>query len=150
MMRKEKRKINTSMVTLMEIFGISSDELTYYLNSETGKIAIHSNLSGAFDENGNEIKEKNPFAGKKYIEIPGILSYEAFKDMERFSETIVNEEIQQKLHTALHKKNPIRLFYRLLDENPQVDKEWTDYRDNCIRLRVLSWLNDNNLELVGF
>lgn len=147
---REKIKIKTPMSKLIEVFGINSDEVTHYLNIENGKIAIHSNICGAFDEDGNEIKRENPFASKKYLELPGFLSYEAFMDMERFTETVTDEQAQNKLIKVLSGKNPIQRFYKILESNPDLDKEWHRYRENCLRLRIIDWLNDNNLQLVEF
>jgi len=59
-----KKKIHTPIARLMEVFDLGSDEVTHYLDIESGKLAIHSNISGAFDEDGNEIKGTNPFHNK--------------------------------------------------------------------------------------
>ncbi len=142
-----KKKIHTPIANLMEVFDLGSDEVTHYLDIESGKLAIHSNISGAFDEDGNEIKGTNPFHNKKYIEIPGIYAYEAFLDMGRFADTVKDQELGQRLHTRLNSRNPVTRFKKLLAESPREEKRWELYRNNAIRKRVLGWLAENGLEL---
>lgn len=142
-----KKKISTPIAKLMEVFDLGSDEVTHYLDTESGKLAIHSNLSGAFDEDGNEIKGTNPFHNKKYIEIPGIYAYEAFLDMGRFSDTVKDQDLRQRLHNRLNGKNPVTRFKKLLEDFPQEEKRWELYRNQAIRKRVLNWLAENGLEL---
>lgn len=145
--KSAKRKIPISMFELLDVFGITSDEITHYLNIETGKFAIHSNFSGAFDENGNEIKEKNPFAGKKYIEIPGVMSYEAFRDMERFVQTVKDIKLQKRLTKILDGKGPFQHFVKYLSDFPEEKKDWEKFKKECIKKRAIEWLKDNNLGL---
>ena len=142
-----KKKILTSIARLMEVFDLGSDEVTHYLDTESGKLAIHSNLSGAFDEDGDEIKGTNPFHNKKYIEIPGIYAYEAFLDMGRFADTVKDQDLRQRLHTRLNSRNPVTRFKKLLAEFPREEKRWERYRNEAIRERVLDWLAENSLEL---
>lgn len=142
-----KRKINAPIRELLRVFEFSSDEMTYYLNIETGKVAMYSNLSGGFDEEGNEIKDKHAFASKKYVEISGTHSYEVFRDMERFVEELKNSHLQEKLKAVLKERGAFRRFKEMLSNYPEEQKNWLSFRKKCLLKRIYDWLDENDLEL---
>jgi hypothetical protein len=144
----KKRQVKISMTTLKEAFNFSSDDVTHYLNVEEGKIAMHSNFGGAFDEEGNHIQESDPFNKKKYIEIPGVLYYEAYKDMERFAGSVVDENLKRKLYIAIAGKGAFRRFTYILLDYPREREQWVNFQEAQIQKRIFDWLEENNLELV--
>ncbi len=147
MIKSKKKKIRISFQKLKEAFNFSSDDVTHYLNIKKGSIAMHSNFSGAFDEDGNEICEPNPFYKNIYVEIPGILYYEAYRDMERFAEQVKDENIQKKLKKAINNKGAFRLFTYVLMDYPEERENWFKFQEECVRNRIFDWLEENNLEL---
>lgn len=148
-MKASKRKqVKISLATLKEAFNFSSDDVTHYLNIEEGKIAMHSNFGGAFDEDGNLIKESDPFNKKKYVEIPGVLYYEAYKDMERFTKSVDDENLRRKLRTAIAGKGAFRRFTYILLDYPEEREYWANFQEAQIQKRIFDWLEENNLELV--
>jgi hypothetical protein len=147
MVEKKKRKIRISFEKLKEAFNFSSDDVTHYLNIEKGQIAMHSNFSGAFDEDGNEIHESNPFYKNIYIEIPGILYYEAYRDMERFADQVKSESVRKKLKKAISSKGAFRMFTYVLMDYPEERENWFKFQEECVRNRIFDWLDDNHLEL---
>lgn len=147
MIKSKKKKIEISFQKLKEAFNFSSDDVTHYLNIEKGRIAMHSNFSGAFDEDGNEICESNPFYKNIYIEIPGILYYEAYRDMERYAEQVKDEDIRKKLRKAINSKGAFRLFTYVLMDYPEERENWFKFQEECVRNRIFDWLEENNLEL---
>lgn len=147
MEKPKKRKIKISLEKLKEAFNFSSDDVTHYLNVEKGKIAMHSNFGGAFDEDGNEIHESNPFYKKVYIEIPGILYYEAYRDMERFTESLKDQNIKKKLKKAISSKGAFRLFTYVLMDHHDTREAWFRFQEECVRQRIFDWLEENGLEL---
>lgn len=142
-----KRKVAAPLRELLRVFEFCSDEMTYYLNIETGKVAMYSNLSGGFDEDGNEIGNKNAFASSKYVEISGTHSYEVFRDMERFVETVLNPALKEKLATLFKERGALRRFKELLSNYPEEQNNWLTFRKNCLLERIYEWLKDNDLEL---
>lgn len=147
MAKQQKKKIKISFEKLKEAFNFSSDDITHYLNIEKGKIAMHSNFSGAFDEEGNEIHEPNPFYKNIYVEIPGILYYEAYRDMERFADRVKDESLKKKLKKAIVSKGAFRLFTYVLMDHPRERDQWFTFQEECVRRRIFDWLEENNLEL---
>jgi hypothetical protein len=142
-----KRKVAAPLRELLRVFEFCSDEMTYYLNIETGKVAMYSNLSGGFDEDGNEIGNKNAFASSKYVEISGTHSYEVFRDMERFVEMVLNPALKEKLATLFKERGALRRFKELLSNYPEEQNNWLTFRKNCLLERIYEWLKDNDLEL---
>jgi len=145
---KKRRQVKISLAALKEAFNFSSDDVTHYLNVEEGKIAMHSNFGGAFDEDGNLIREIDAFNKKKYVEIPGVLYFEAYKDMDRFTKSVEDENLRRKLITAVAGKGAFRRFTYILLDYPQEREQWVDFQEAQIRKRIFDWLEENNLELV--
>jgi len=143
-----KRKVNAPIRELLRVFEFCSDEMTYYLNIETGKVAMYSNLSGGFDEEGNEITDSHAFASKKYVEISGTHSYEVFRDMERFVESVQSPELKGKLTAVLREKGAYRHFKELLSTYSEVQTQWLSFRKKCLLDRIHNWLEENDLELL--
>ncbi|MCK5057214.1 MAG: hypothetical protein KAT34_11200 [Candidatus Aminicenantes bacterium] len=142
-----KRKVVAPLRELLRVFEFCSDEMTYYLNIETGKVAMYSNLSGGFDEKGNEIKNKNVFASNNYVEISGTHSYEVFRDMERFAERMQNLALKEKLEAVFKERGAFRRFKGLLANYPEEQINWLTFRKKCLLERIYEWLDDNDLEL---
>ena len=142
-----KRKVVAPIRELLRVFEFCSDEMTYYLNIETGKVAMYSNLSGGFDEDGNEIEDKNAFASGKYVEISGTHSYEVFRDMERFVETLRDSTLQEKLTGIFKERGAFRRFKELLSNYPEEQSNWLTFRKKCLLDRIYNWLEENDLEL---
>lgn len=143
-----KRKVNAPIRELLRVFEFCSDEMTYYLNIQTGKVAMYSNLSGGFDEKGDEIKDSHAFASKKYVEISGTHSYEVFRDMERFVESVQSPELKEKLKAVLREKGAYRHFKELLSAYPDTQTQWLSFRKKCLLDRIHDWLEENDLELL--
>ena len=147
MNNQDKIKVNIKFKDLLKAFFYTSDDVTRYLNIETGEIAMHSNFSGAFDSKGNPIKETDFFNSKKHVEIPGIFSFELFRDMERFTENLDDKKMTEKLHRAIEKSTPFRSFRKVLNDYPEIREKWLHFEAEANRNRVLEWLAANNLEL---
>lgn len=145
-----KRKIKTTMDDLILAFDMNANEYSQYLNLETGGIAIISELGDSFDENGNEIDgdDTEKFDDKsKYILIPGSNPREAFENMERFTETVKNRELQPKLYNALSMNRPFYHFRDILLGYPEEQKRWFSFQEQATRQQIHDWVEQNNLEL---
>ncbi len=144
-----KRKINVSMDDLVMAFDMNETEYTQFLNLETGGIAILSEMSDSFDENGNPVEDPDIFEdSEKYLLIPGSDSNEAYRDMETFIETKVNgERLRSELRGALNMRRPFRSFKDVLMNHPKIDTEWFTFEEESTKKRIREWLTDNNLEL---
>ena len=142
-----KKKIRIDLNQIMEAFDMHSDEITYYLNIETGNIAMYSNISGGFDENGNEIKDRDSFYDKKYKEIPGTFTYEAFKDVERFIETIEDDRLKQELELSPQVKSSVPHFKNILSYYPKERDRWLQFKEEQVRERIQNWLDKYDIEI---
>ncbi len=142
-----RRTININMEDLIKAFDIGSDDVTRYLNISTGRIAVHTNFGGGFDETGRQIESRNAFDSAEYVEITGTLTYEAYRDMEKFKETVKDKYLRAKLGAVLTKPNPFSSFKQALLENPEENGRWYKFRRECIRQRIYTWLEENNLDL---
>jgi len=142
-----KRRVNITLDELTQVFEFSSDEMTHYLNIETGKVAMYSNLTGGFDEHGEEIKNANAFADPKYVEIWGIHPYEVFRDMENFVETLADGLLKERLKAILTARSAFHRFKEELTKNPGEHQRWLVFKKECCLKRIYDWLDDNDLEI---
>lgn len=135
------------MEELIEVFNFSSDDMTHYLNMVSGKIAMYSNLSGGFDEDGNEIQDAHVFQDDKYIEITGMHAYESYRDMEKFNSQQEESELKEQLIQAVNNKGPFKRFREVLDRHPEASQKWQGFKRECVIQRIYLWLDENNLVL---
>lgn len=145
--RMARRTIKMDMDELIKAFDIGSDDVTRYLNINTGKIAVHTNFGGGFDETGRQIEHRDAFDSTEYVEVTGSFTYEAYRDMEKFIETVNDKYLRAKLGAALAKPNPFSSFKKALLDDPEENGRWYKFRRECIRQRIYTWLDENNIEL---
>ena len=73
------------------------------------------------------------------IQIDPVGSYESFKIMEGFADSLSDKKFQQKLFDALNRKRPFANFKRLIDDS-DYRQDWFDYRQ--------AWLEKYAFELI--
>jgi len=112
-----------------------------YLNKETGAIMaiLDSDNWQNYDEEPwedviNELEEN----WEKYVEIPKMESHESFELMADFSETVDNENLQNKLINALNRSHPFRNFKWIIDNSGPFRQKWFDFKNQ----RLIQWVKD--------
>jgi hypothetical protein len=87
--------------------------------------------------------------GTRYIEVPRVGSHEAYRDMEKFIATVRDARLQDRLYRAIGGRGAFRYFRDVLYEHPSEQKRWYAFKDECMRRRVLDWLEQEEIEPIG-
>ena len=61
----------------------------------------------------------------------------------------VDERLQARLWPAIEGRRPFRCFKDVLADYSAEREWWFRFKDNRIRARMLEWLEDEGIELVG-
>jgi hypothetical protein len=117
-----------------------------YINIETG------NIKSVLDSEINQSDDTEPWEDDikelkenwdSYCEIKRMNSYESFKIMEDFVETVDATRLHDDLTNALSKKHPFQSFKWLIDNSGPYRQSWFDFRNQ----KQIDWVIDqlNNL-----
>jgi hypothetical protein len=144
-----KKKVNITLDDVIESLELGCPEITQYLNTETGGIAMIGEYTDSFDEDGEPLDddELDKFSDEKYIALPIVHSNEGFRDMEAFIETVKDSRLRNRLENALSQKRPFRRFKDVLTGFEL--ERWYKFQAARNRERALEWLEENNLEVAG-
>ncbi len=172
------RRLKVDLGELASAFDNSSYELNFYLDLEAGKVELVTEDMRRELEAFDETEEDDELAseellpaeehgipkwqqealavaraveegyGTRYLAIPKVESHEAYRDMEEFIATVANPRLQERLYRAIDGRGAFRYFKDVLFDFPHERERWFAYRDERMRQRVLSWLEDEEIEPV--
>ncbi len=63
-----------------------------------------------------------------------------------FAEKINDHKIKEKIILSLHGKGIWRKFREILQDDPQIEKEWLQFKNEKEKKNVLSWLASIGIE----
>jgi len=72
-----------------------------------------------------------------------------YRDMERFIQTVEDEELRQRLWRAIRGRGAFRYFKDVLYEHPEVQERWFEFRNERRRQRAENWLRARDIEPVS-
>jgi len=110
-----------------------------YVNKETGEIVSvldfeswQTDNRGPWEDVLNELEEN----WDKYLEIERMESYESFKIMAGFAESVDNRELRDSLINALNRKHPFQNFKWIIDNSGPYRQKWFDFKNQ----RLIEWV----------
>ena len=71
----------------------------------------------------------------------------AFRDIERFIETIKDDYLKKELLLAYQSKYSIPHFKNVLSYHAEERNRWLKFKEKQMLQRIQKWLEENNLEL---
>ncbi len=83
---------------------------------------------------------------ERYIRVECTSSREGYRDMETFIDTVESTQLQNLLQVAIQGKGAFRRFKDVLLNYPEERTRWFDFKDKRLTERVLSWLDDYDVE----
>ena len=78
--------------------------------------------------------------GNRFISIPSEDSYEGYRDMEAFIDTVRNRRLQERLDRAINGRGAFRYFKDVLLDNPAERERWFQFKEERLYQRILDWL----------
>ena len=143
----EKRSMKINLEELCLAMDNSSYECDYYLDLETGEIIFISDYMD--DANLEELKNRIDENPDRYEPIPKAESYEDYDDMVDFISTVEDEHLVELLEVAIDGKGAFRRFKDVLARYPEEKERWYRFKNERMKERAISWLEDIGIILQG-
>ncbi len=86
--------------------------------------------------------------GERYIRVPQADSRAAYQDMEAFIETVADPRLANLLEYAIRGRGAFRRFKDVLADHPPDRERWFVFKGQQLRLRVLEWLAEEEIEAI--
>lgn len=137
-----KRKVKIKMDDLLEYFEEGSYEVQHFLDIEKGEIITLME----WDED-EKLREEIESGGERYILLPEQDSRTGYRDMVDFTETVEDQNLQEKLWIALDGKGAFRRFKDVLYNYPEERERWFKFQYEKKKSRLLKWLKDEEIEI---
>ena len=131
---------------LKDAFTFSSDDMNWYLDTETGKTIFISEFDPEAGEVTPDDLDNEP---GRYVSIEPVPSHEAYDWMAEFVEGLDHEDLQEKLWIALDGNGAFRRFKDVLLKYPEQREAWFRFEDDRINEAVEEWLEEEGLEPDG-
>jgi hypothetical protein len=141
------RKVKANLSDLMDAFDDCRIGDEFYLDVKTGELLRVSDEFMETDET-EKIYERLDSEPERYLSIPTRSSREGYQDMVAFSESLEDENLQEKLWIALNGRGAFRRFKDVLLSYPEKREEWFKFKDERLKKCVREWLEENEIELV--
>lgn len=115
-------------------------EMEYYLDRHTGEVVIwvDEEITG---EEPPEIVEG------RHLRIEPLPSWQGYRDMEEFIETVGSEALQDRLSSAIKGRGAFRRFKDALRDHPAERDAWFAFQGGRMRERALAWLSERGIEV---
>jgi len=139
-----KRKVPVDIDELRYAFDDASEENFYYLDLKTGKVEMEMDECLTDDERGALDEKYDP---KRYLRVPSGDRNEKYHDMERFVQTVEDDNMKKKLLIALDGRDASGRFHRALSRYPTELEKWHSFREERENARVMEWLERNGIEI---
>ncbi len=128
---------------LHSVFTLSSDMMTNYLDLETGKVLMVSEMDPDCSEVSEEELDEHP---ERYLDVETQHSGEAYEWMAEFAESVDDRELFNRLDRALNRSKPFRRFKDVLADYPKQLEEWFAFEDQMIKRTIEEWVSDAGLK----
>ncbi len=144
----EKIQVPADLQKICILFEDSSIEHRSYLDLKTGEIIqIFDDIMDRDEKELLDDKVEEGF-GERYITIPNAESYDGYRDMEDFIETVKEVKLKEKLYDAIARKGAFRRFKDVLNSYPKERERWFKFKDEKVMERVNEWLDEEGIEII--
>jgi len=138
-----------------------SDEFTAYINRRTGELVTVSEEEKSLAEDGDDAdwedlpawqqegmpQVKDVLESDDYIALPGKFEIHEWSIMERFSESVENDQWSDELLTAIRGRGAFRYFKDTI-HRLGIHQDWYDFRDEALKEIAREFLRENDIPFV--
>lgn len=167
-------KLQIDLADLQGFFEDDSEDISAYLDSETGEIFsyenYHENTLEELLTNEDTLEsvlatiKSAPYLGttervvlvnvakvhqdksNRYRLIPKRDSRDTYQDMQEFAFALKDAQTRERLMSALQGKGAFRRFKDALLDYPNIRDRWLDFESTRARLRIEDWLESEDIE----
>jgi Uncharacterised protein family (UPF0158) len=145
-----------SLREVVEALDLQSDELSSYLDPDSGEIITFNEeqaniaVRGDWESAPEWMREhlpkiKQALEDDRILALPDRVHIDEWKMMQDFAEQQDNCHCRAALSDAVHGSGAFRLFRRTI-ERFGIEEQWRRYRDKAMERVARDWLEHNNLK----
>ena len=138
------KRLKIDLEDLALAFETASEDVQYFLDSETGEISLFME-SGDAEMRHMPEKIQADESGR-YLPIPVLGTPESYREMMHFIETVDSRELREILKMATSGRGAFRRFRDALVRYPDQRQRWFVFKDGRLRERVADWLVEMRIE----
>jgi len=130
-----------------ELDSVLMDQILFYMENQDGDFILDTQegivVDIMNDSQENKNRDINDYDNdERFINIPKWRSNEGFRLMEKFASSVKNPVIRHELGEALNKnKGVFRAFRDVLEQYPEAEKLWFNYKEKAMINAILLWYN---------
>jgi len=144
-----------SLRDVVEALDLQSDELTSYLDPDSGEIITFNEEEAVMAERDDWAhapdwmreqlpKIKRALKNDRALPLPDRAHIDEWRMMLDFADERANSNIRAQLIDAIHGDGAFRLFRRTI-ERLGVEEQWHQFRGQAMERFARQWLEENNL-----
>jgi ribosomal protein S18 acetylase RimI-like enzyme len=119
-----------------ELDKILTDEILFYMENQDGEFFLDT-ASSKIVRAETELDDED-----RFIPLPGWDSNDGFRLMEKFAVELKNPVVRAELSAALNvKRGVFRSFKNVLEQYPEAEKMWYNFKKQKMRDEVAAWYN---------
>jgi GNAT superfamily N-acetyltransferase len=113
------------------------------MENQDGDFLLDIQEAYVVDMFNNDYEEEPDFSdNSRFISLPEWNSSDGYRLMEKFAATIRNPVVRQELSDALNRnKGVFRAFRDVLEQYPEIEKSWFNYKEQKMKNEVICWYN---------
>ncbi len=171
------RRLKVDLQDVALAFEDHGSELSHYLDMETGRVVSLSDDYSEIEEDDDELGEDelpddddegpelpsepdwiraeralhaevSEGLGTRYIEIPADDRHEAYRDMEKFIDTVQDRRLQGWLARSIVGSGAFRRFKDALSGDFHERHRWFEFKNARLEARIRDWLESEEIELI--
>ena len=139
------RKVKVNLSELINAFDDCCIGYEFYLDTKTGEL-LYTSDEFMDSEEIEKIYERMENEPERYLSIPIESSREGYQDMAAFTESLKDENLQEKLWIALSGRGAFRRFKDVLSNYPEKRQEQFAFKNERLKKCVMEWLEENEIE----
>jgi len=139
----QRRTLRVDMDEILDAMTMSeNDPVRFFLDRETGKVEsrLDPQVYGTSGEDEDDLDQRFEEDPERYEEIPKYAGHDEYNLMCRFTESVDEEDIRERLDVALQGKGAFRRFRDVVFRYPDLRAKWFAMRQDALLTEALDWL----------
>jgi len=126
-----------------ELDKILTDEILFYMENQNGEFLLDTQEVKIIDIDKINVDDRRDFNDEnRFLPLPKWDSGDGFRLMEKFAAELKNPVIRYELSAALNAKRGVfRSFKIALEQYPEAEKLWLNFKNKKMKEQVISWYN---------
>lgn len=132
------KELTVDWSALHNAFQMNTPEVQSFFSLEDGKVYKHPKK--------HPITERMRAQRDTYVPITAVPSHIQYQWVDAFIRTIADAGLRDQMREAVNGKGAFRRFKDILLTVPDERRRWFEFRDRCVRERLVEWVKEQGVE----